>query len=81
VEHPGRLLAASIGGWIIAGITAGAVAFTGDLFHGLFGSPEDGTAMGIVFFVFMLTLIGAVGGVVGGWIEGLALRRRLGTAR
>jgi hypothetical protein len=81
VQNPGRLLAASIGGWIIAGIAAGAVAFTGDLLHGLFGSPEDGTAMGTVFFVFILTLIGVVGGSVGGWIEGSALRRRLGEAR
>lgn len=80
VERPGRLLAASIGGWVIAGIAAGAVAFSGDLLHRLFGAPDDGTAMGTVFFVFILTLIGVVGGTVGGWIEGSALRRRLGTA-
>ncbi|HXV70673.1 MAG TPA: hypothetical protein VEB69_04660 [Acidimicrobiia bacterium] len=78
VEHPGRLLAASIGGWVLGGIAGGAVAFSGDALHALFGAPEDGTAMGTVFFVFILTLIGVVGGAVGGWVEGTALRRRLG---
>ena len=77
VEPPGHLLAASIGGWVIAGIAGGAVAFTGDALHRLFGAPEDGTAMGTVFFVFILALIGIVGGTVGGSIEGSALRRRL----
>jgi hypothetical protein len=81
VEHPGGLLASSIGGWVLAGIAGGAVAFTGDALHRLFGAPEDGTAMGTVFFMFILTLIGVVGGTVGGWIEGTALRRRLGPAR
>ncbi|MDX1469086.1 MAG: hypothetical protein R3258_07070 [Acidimicrobiia bacterium] len=81
VERPGRLLAASIGGWVLAGIAGGGIAFTGDALHSLFGAPEDGTAMGTVFFVFILTLIGVVGGAVGGWIEGSALRRRLRTAR
>lgn len=80
VEHPGGLLAASIGGWFLAGTAGGAVAFAGDTLHLLFGSPEDGTAMGTAFFVFILTLIGVVGGAVGGWIEGSALRRRLGPA-
>lgn len=81
VEHPGRLLAASIGGWVGAGIIAGAVALIGDPLHALMGEPADGTAMGIASFVFLLTLIGVVGGAVGGWIEGSALRRRLGPAR
>jgi hypothetical protein len=78
VPNAGRLLTASIGGWIAAGVAAGAVAFTGDALHLVFGSPEDGTAMGTVFFVFILTLIGVVGGTVGGWIEGSALRSGLG---
>ena len=81
VEHPGRLLAASLGGWIIAGIAAGAVAFIGDPMHALMGKPADGTPLGIAGFVFLLTLIGVVGGTVGGWIEGAALRRRLGATR
>lgn len=77
VHHPGRLLLASIGGWILAGISAGAVAFLGDPIHELIGAPKDGTFMGTVFFVFLLTAMGVVGGTVGGWIEGAALGRRL----
>ncbi len=77
VEKPGRLLAASIGGWTIGGIAAGAVALIGDPLHSLFGAPSDGTVMGTVFFAFILTLMGVIGGTVGGWVEGSALRRRL----
>lgn len=77
VHRPGRLLMASIGGWVLAGISAGAVAFLGDPIHDLIGAPKDGTVLGTIFFVFLLTAMGAVGGTVGGWIEGAALRRRL----
>jgi len=78
VRRPGGLLLASIGGWILAGLVAGAVAFIGDPLHELVGAPQDGTVSGSVFFVSLLALIGMVGGLVGGWIEGAALRRRLG---
>lgn len=78
LDKPGGLLAASIVGWLLAGVAVGAVAvLAGDRLHQLFGAPEDGTAMGAVFFVFILTLLGVVGGAVGGAVEGAALRRRL----
>jgi MFS family permease len=76
--RPGVLLIVTIGGWLLAAIVAGGVAvLLGDALHTAFGSPPDGTPMGTVFFVFILSLMGMVGGVVGGSIEGAALDRRL----
>ena len=78
VDRPGGLLAASIAGWVLAGVAVGAVAVFGvDALIRLFGAPEDGTPAGIVGFVLILTLLGVVGGAVGGVVEGSALRRRL----
>jgi hypothetical protein len=78
VARPGVLLIVTIGGWLLAAIVAGGVAvLLGDALHTAFGSPPDGTPMGTVFFVFILSLMGMVGGVVGGSIEGAALDRRL----
>jgi len=78
LDRPGGLLIAGIVGWLLAGVAVGAVAvLAGDGLHHLFGAPKDGTALGTVFFVFILTLLGVVGGAVGGAVEGAALHRRL----
>jgi len=82
VDRPGGLLAASIAGWMLAGVAVGAVAVFGvEASIRLFGTPEDGTPAGIVGFVLILTLLGVVGGAAGGAVEGMALRRRLNAPR
>ena len=66
----------------LAGIAVAAVALAIEPVQVLLDIPLDGsldgTAVGIMFFDFILTLLGVVGGAVGGAIEGVALRRRLG---
>lgn len=71
LPRSGGLLLASIGGWLLAGVAVTATAFVaGDAIDGAFGS-------GLTGFVAILTVLGLVGGAVGGVIEGAALRRRL----
>jgi hypothetical protein len=71
LPRPGGLLLANIGGWLLAGVAVTATAFlAGDTIDAAFGS-------GLTGFVAILTVLGLIGGAVGGVIEGAALRRRL----
>jgi hypothetical protein len=73
--RPGRMLAAGIIGWIVAGVATIAVAIVlGDAVDAAFGS-------GVAGFVAVTAVIGLVGGAVGGVIEGRALARRIGAPR
>ena len=82
MARAGSLLVVTILGWIAAGIAVGVAAFLVEPFYRLIGVPLDGstegTAIGTLSFVLTLGMLGVVGGAVGGVIEGLALRRRLG---
>jgi hypothetical protein len=72
LPRPGRMLLATIGAWLSAGVAALLVAVgAGDAIAGVFGG--DGT----VGFVAITVTIGVVAGTVGGSIEGAALRRRI----
>jgi hypothetical protein len=71
LPRTGGLLLANIGGWLLAGVAVTATAFlAGDTIDAAFGSELTG-------FVAILTVLGLIGGAVGGVIEGAALRRRL----
>ena len=64
----GWWVAANAGGWIVAGAVVLAVVFA--LADGLDGAVGSG----LVGFLAVVTMIGAVGGLVGGSITGIALQ-------
>ena len=70
--RPGSLFLVGIGAWVTAAVALLAVAIlAGDAIDAAFGS-------GITGFVAVTLVLGLVAGTVGGAIEGVALRSRIG---
>lgn len=80
VGRSGRLTLIGVGAWLVAGLAAVAAAIlvADVIIVGALGL--DDVPNGIGGFVAILTLVGVVGGAVGGTIEGAALRRRIARA-
>jgi hypothetical protein len=75
LARPGGLFLAGVGAWFAAGIGGLAVAvLAGDAIDAAAGGGLSG-------FVAVTTSIGLLAGIIGGAIEGRALRRRIGGVR